>query len=155
MNFNFQGCDASVLLNSPIKQAEKDAPPNKILRGYEVIEKVKSTIEIHCPEVVSCADIIALVSRDVVVEVIMNSFIFIIGIVPNFMAYIWTNKNWVNLQTGGASWQVETGRRDGVTSSISEALDNLPPPFANISSLKSAFHQRGLDNKDLVVLSGI
>lgn len=89
MNFNFQGCDASVLLDSRTKQAEKDAPPNKILRGYEVIEKVKSTIEMHCPGVVSCADIIALVSRDVVVEVIINELI--IGIVPNFLAYSWTN----------------------------------------------------------------
>ena len=64
-----QGCDASVLLDSLAKQAEKDAPPNKILRGYEVIERVKTALEIHCPGVVSCADIVALVSRDVVVEV--------------------------------------------------------------------------------------
>ncbi|XP_057542879.1 peroxidase 56-like [Amaranthus tricolor] len=119
-----RGCDASVLLDSLAKQAEKDAPPNKILRGYEVIERVKTALEIHCPGVVSCADIVALVSRDVVVE------------------------------TGGASWQVETGRRDGVVSSINEALANLPPPFANISSLKQAFKQRGLNDKDLVVLSG-
>lgn len=67
---DLQGCDASVLLDSPTNQAEKDSIPNLTLRGYEIIDRVKSAIEMHCPGVVSCADIIALVSRDVVVQVI-------------------------------------------------------------------------------------
>ncbi|KNA15140.1 hypothetical protein SOVF_100930 [Spinacia oleracea] len=119
-----RGCDASVLLDSPTNQAEKDSIPNLTLRGYEIIDRVKSAIEMHCPGVVSCADIIALVSRDVVV------------------------------QSGGASWEVETGRRDGLVSLLSDGLANLPAPFANITSLKSLFLQKGLSVKDLVVLSG-
>lgn len=59
-----QGCDGSVLLNSTKKQAEKDAIPNLSLRGYHVIDAVKSAVEQACPGVVSCADIIALVARD-------------------------------------------------------------------------------------------
>lgn len=35
-----------------------------------------------------------------------------------------------------------------------EALTLLPPPFANISTLKSQFASVGLNAKDLVVLSG-
>lgn len=36
----------------------------------------------------------------------------------------------------------------------SEALRNLPPPFANIAQLKGMFASKGLSVKDLVVLSG-
>ena len=58
-------------------------------------------------------------------------------------------------QPKGPFWEVETGRRDGSVSNITEALLNLPSPFANISSLKGEFQQKGLSVKDLVVLSGI
>lgn len=62
-----QGCDGSILLNSTKKnQAEKDAIPNLTLRGYQVIDGVKSAVEKKCPGVVSCADILALVARDAV-----------------------------------------------------------------------------------------
>lgn len=65
-----QGCEGSVLLNSSTQQAEKDAFPNLSLRGYQVIDRVKSALEKACPGVVSCSDILALVARDVVVAVI-------------------------------------------------------------------------------------
>ncbi|KAF4394437.1 hypothetical protein G4B88_018587 [Cannabis sativa] len=54
----------------------------------------------------------------------------------------------------GPSWDVPTGRRDGKVSTSLEALTNLPPPFANITILKSMFATKGLNVKDLVVLSG-
>ncbi|KAL6311941.1 hypothetical protein AAG906_012076 [Vitis piasezkii] len=57
-------------------------------------------------------------------------------------------------QMKGPSWKVETGRRDGRVSNITEALTNLIPPTANITQLKSGFQQKGLSVKDLVVLSG-
>ena len=59
------------------------------------------------------------------------------------------------MKTGGPSWDVETGRRDGRVSLLSEALNDLPPAFLNISSLKASFQQKGLNVKDLVVLSGM
>lgn len=55
----------------------------------------------------------------------------------------------------GGHWDVETGRRDGNVSNMIDALRNLIPPSANITILTSAFAQRGLSAKDLVVLSGI
>jgi len=119
-----RGCDGSVLLNSSTNQAEKNAIPNQTLRGFQIIDNAKSALEKACPGVVSCADILAIVARDVVA----------------------TPK--------GPFWEVETGRRDGSVSNISEALLNLPSPFANISSLKRDFQQKGLSVKDLVVLSG-
>ncbi|CAD5175695.1 unnamed protein product [Musa acuminata subsp. malaccensis] len=88
-----RGCDASVLLNSANGQAaEKDGIPNQSLGGYGVIDVVKVKLEKACPGVVSCADILALVARDVVAL------------------------------SKGPYWQVPTGRRDGTVSIASEAF---------------------------------
>ncbi|KAA8526486.1 hypothetical protein F0562_008311 [Nyssa sinensis] len=120
-----RGCDGSVLLNSTKNnQAEKDAFPNQSLRGFQVIDAAKTAVEKKCPGVVSCADILALVARDAVAMI------------------------------KGPFWQVPTGRRDGRVSLSSEALNNLPSPFFNITQLKASFSSKGLDVKDLSVLSG-
>lgn len=66
-----QGCDASVLLDdTETFTGEKTAGANaNSLRGYEVIDSIKSEVENICPGVVSCADILALAARDSVVAV--------------------------------------------------------------------------------------
>ncbi|CAI0549679.1 unnamed protein product [Linum tenue] len=121
-----RGCEASVLLDAAEEgDAEKDASSNLSLRGYDVIDDVKSAIEKSCPGVVSCADILALAARDA-----------------------------VRFQTGGSSWKVETGRRDGRISLSKEADENLPSSNFNIAQLKQNFVFKGLTKKDLVVLSG-
>ncbi|KAL5972772.1 Peroxidase 3 [Asimina triloba] len=119
-----RGCDASVLLNSTSNNAEKNATPNLTLRGFDFIDRVKSVVEAECSGVVSCADIIALSARDSVVE------------------------------TGGPFWQVPTGRRDGTVSNITEALNDIPAPFDNFTTLSNNFASKGLNVKDLVLLSG-
>ena len=58
-----------LLSSTKNNQAEKDAIPNKTLRGFNVIDAVKSALEKKCPGVVSCADILALVARDAVLMV--------------------------------------------------------------------------------------
>ena len=61
-----QGCDASVLLDG----GEKTAPANtNSLRGFEVIDSIKTQLESSCPGVVSCADILSVAARDSVVAV--------------------------------------------------------------------------------------
>jgi hypothetical protein len=61
-----QGCDASVLLDG----GEKTAPANSnSLRGFEVIDNIKTQLESSCPGVVSCADILSVAARDSVVAV--------------------------------------------------------------------------------------
>lgn len=62
-----QGCDASLLLNSSSStEEEKDSLPNQTIHGVDVIELAKSKLESVCAGVVSCADIIALATRDAV-----------------------------------------------------------------------------------------
>ncbi|XP_058085502.1 peroxidase N1-like [Magnolia sinica] len=82
------GCDGSILLDGP--DAEKTALPNRLLRGYDVIDDAKAQLERECAGVVSCADILALSARDSVVL------------------------------TRGLTWSVPTGRRDGTVSLASD-----------------------------------
>lgn len=68
----FQGCDASLLLNSSSStDQEKDSFPNLTIHGVDVIELAKLKLESVCRGVVSCADIIALATRDAVALVCM------------------------------------------------------------------------------------
>ncbi|VAI91733.1 unnamed protein product [Triticum turgidum subsp. durum] len=121
-----RGCDASVLLNATTGggEAEKDATPNLTLRGFAFLDRVKALVEQECPGVVSCADILALASRDAV------------GVI------------------GGPFWRVPTGRRDGRVSIKQEALDQIPAPTMNFTDLLTSFRAKGLDVADLVWLSG-
>lgn len=119
-----RGCDASVLLNSVGKNtAEKDGPPNVSLHAFYVIDNAKKEVEALCPGVVSCADILALAARDAVAL------------------------------SGGPTWDVPKGRKDGKTSKATETVQ-LPAPTFNISQLQQSFSQRGLSMDDLVALSG-
>ncbi|XP_044957868.1 peroxidase 39-like [Hordeum vulgare subsp. vulgare] len=125
-----RGCDASVLLNATAggggggEEAEKDAAPNLTLRGFAFLDRVKAVVEQECPGVVSCADILALASRDAVAVI------------------------------GGPFWRVPTGRRDGRVSIKQEALDQIPAPTMNFTDLLASFRAKGLDVADLVWLSG-
>lgn len=66
-----QGCDGSILLDDTATfTGEKNAGPNaNSVRGYDVIDTIKSNVEAACPGIVSCADIVALAARDGVVLV--------------------------------------------------------------------------------------
>jgi hypothetical protein len=55
-----QGCDRSVLIDSP---SEKDAIPNQTLHGLAVVDTAKAQVEEVCPGIVSCADIVALAAE--------------------------------------------------------------------------------------------
>ncbi|KAK2432759.1 peroxidase superfamily protein [Trifolium repens] len=96
---------------------------NKSLRGYEVIHDAKEKLETVCPGVVSCAYILALAARDSVVL------------------------------SGGVSWEVPIGRRDGRVSHASDARV-LPRPSDSVDVQKHKFAVKGLKKLDLVTLVG-
>lgn len=68
-----QGCDASVLLDdskgNKNHSIERQAIPNKTLKGFDKIDIIKEKLEIACPGVVSCADTLALATRDGIILV--------------------------------------------------------------------------------------
>ncbi|BBN20079.1 peroxidase [Marchantia polymorpha subsp. ruderalis] len=122
-----QGCDASVLLDTadPKEPAEKEAAPNlHSLRGFELIDDIKSRIEAICPRVVSCADIIALAARESV------------------------------LLTRGPRFAMLTGRRDARTSSAARAQRDIPLPDADYDTITKSFRSRGLNEVDVAALLG-
>ncbi|KAL6126822.1 hypothetical protein ACLB2K_074867 [Fragaria x ananassa] len=120
------GCDGSVLLDDTANfTGEKNAVPNKnSVRGFNVIDNIKSAVENVCPGVVSCADILAITARDSVAIL------------------------------GGPSWNVKLGRRDARTASQAAANSSIPPPTSNLNQLISRFNALGLSTKDMVALSG-
>ncbi|KAI4966612.1 hypothetical protein ZWY2020_037852 [Hordeum vulgare] len=70
-----QACDVSMLLDSTDgSPAEKDAMPNQSPRGMDVVARVKDKLEKVCPTTVSCAEILALMSRDAVVLVLHHNY---------------------------------------------------------------------------------
>ncbi|KAK7300830.1 hypothetical protein RJT34_11681 [Clitoria ternatea] len=120
------GCDASVLLDDTSSfTGEKSAGANvNSLRGFEVIDDIKSKVEAACPGIVSCADILAIAARDSVVSL------------------------------GGPSWNVGLGRRDSTTASKDDATRDIPSPLMDLSALISAFANKGFNTKDMVALAG-
>ncbi|CAN1176208.1 Peroxidase 22 [Linum perenne] len=111
--------------NATIESEKQAAPNNGSLRGFEVVDAMKSQIEAVCPGVVSCADILTIASEESVVL------------------------------AGGPSWAVPLGRLDSVAANRSLANTALPPPFFTVDQLKANFAAVGLNTTvDLVALSG-
>ncbi|CAO2038775.1 unnamed protein product [Urochloa humidicola] len=122
------GCDGSVLLDASPKNPypEKAAGSNLGLRGFDVIDKIKSRLESVYPGVVSCADILAFAARDAT-------------------RY---------LSDGHIDYAVPLGRRDGVVSRAGDADDTLPGSTFSFADLKKNFARKSFDVEELVVLSG-
>ncbi|KAJ6325905.1 hypothetical protein OIU78_013071 [Salix suchowensis] len=89
---------------------EKFALPNiNSARGFEVVEAIKTAVESQCSGVVSCADILAIAARDSV------------------------------LLSGGKSWRVLLGRRDGLVANQTGANARLPSPFEDVDTIINKF----------------
>ncbi|XP_055801149.1 peroxidase 57-like [Solanum dulcamara] len=121
------GCDASLFLDQTPSGAriEKLATPNgPTVRGFELIDEIKAELEAECPGIVSCADLLAYLSRDA----------FVVSGVPHY--------------------DVPGGRRDGMESLEANVLGNLPLPDNTVDKMIDLFKKKGLNEEDLVVLIG-
>ncbi|XP_023526963.1 peroxidase 31-like [Cucurbita pepo subsp. pepo] len=121
------GCDGSVLISStPFNKAERDADINLSLPGdaFDVIVRAKTALELECPNTVSCTDILAVVTRDLVTMV------------------------------GGPYYNVLLGRRDSRVSKASTIPGALPKATSPIPQIIDIFKARGFTVQEMVALSG-
>ncbi|XP_043725484.1 peroxidase 5-like [Telopea speciosissima] len=120
------GCDASILLdeNPSREPVEMTSRANIGVRGLEVIYEAKARLENECPETVSCADIVAFVSRD------------------------------ASVASGLNYYYVPAGRHDGLVSQAKDSIENLPKSSSNVSYMAKMFAQKGLSLHDMVTLLG-
>ncbi|XP_024995515.1 probable peroxidase 26 [Cynara cardunculus var. scolymus] len=101
---------------------EKASPKNRGLAGFAFIDIVKRVVESRCPGAVSCADILNIAVRDAI--------------------YF----------SGGPSYPVFLGRRDGLKSEASWV--DLPSPSISWESALAYFTSKGLNVQDMVTLLG-
>ncbi|URE45691.1 Peroxidase [Musa troglodytarum] len=119
------GCDGSILLdNSSTIVTEKDAAPNN--NSARGFDVVDN---IKAAVENSCSGIVSCAD--------------ILALAAEVS---------VNL-SGGPKWSVLLGRRDGTTANIT-AANNLPGPRDNLTTLQQKFNDVGLNDTDLVALSG-
>lgn len=122
-----EGCDASVLISSnSFNTAERDADINLSLPGdsFDLITRAKIAIEVQCPGIVSCADILAIATRDLIVMV------------------------------GGPYYEVRLGRKDGFISKASRVDGNLATSSMSVSEMLSLFESKGFTAQEMVALTG-
>ncbi|XP_022737598.1 peroxidase 31-like [Durio zibethinus] len=121
------GCDASVLVSSnAFNKAERDADINLSLPGdaFDAIVRAKTAVELSCPEIVSCADILALATRNAISMV------------------------------GGPFYTVKLGRKDSLVSNISSVEGNLPRATTSMDEIIRMFESKKFTVKEMVALTG-
>uniref|UniRef100_A0A8R7UWM9 Peroxidase n=1 Tax=Triticum urartu TaxID=4572 RepID=A0A8R7UWM9_TRIUA len=121
------GCDASVLI-APTRfaKSEKDAEINHSLPGdaFDAVVRSKLALELECPGVVSCADVLALASRVLVT------------------------------MTGGPRYPVPLGRKDSLSSSPTAPDVELPHSNFTVGRILELFLAKGFTVQEMVALSG-
>ncbi|KAK6155160.1 hypothetical protein DH2020_009408 [Rehmannia glutinosa] len=121
------GCDASVLVSSTrFSRSERDADINLSLPGdgFDVVVRAKTALELSCPGRVSCADILAVATRNLVVMM------------------------------GGPYYTVKLGRKDSLTSRASDVEGNIPKPTMSMNQMIQIFQSKGFSVQEMVALSG-
>lgn len=122
-----EGCDASILVASnTFNRAERDADINLALSGdgFDLVTRVKIALELECPGIVSCADILATAARELITI------------------------------EGGPFYPVKLGRKDGFVSKADQVEGNLPRPTMPLSQIIALFGSKKFSVQEMVALVG-
>ncbi|KAL6873679.1 hypothetical protein ACP4OV_013761 [Aristida adscensionis] len=121
-----RGCDGSVLLSGPDDEHSAGADTTLSPDALDLVTRAKAAVDgdPRCANKVSCADILALATRDVV------------------------------SQTGGPYYQVELGRLDGKVGTRAAVKHSLPGAAFDLDQLNALFAANGLTQTDMIALSG-
>ncbi|KAL2546965.1 Peroxidase 6 [Forsythia ovata] len=121
------GCDASILLSSNnVNTAERDNDINRSLPGdaFDLVIRAKTALELQCPNIVSCSDILAEATRDLVTMV------------------------------GGPFYPVRLGRKDSRESKSTDVEGHIARPNMSTTEIINIFAREGLNIQEMVALSG-
>jgi peroxidase len=101
-----------------------DSSGNFGIRDTRFIDSIKGAVELACPGVVSCADILAMAARDCVSI------------------------------TRGPYISIPLGRRDGTQASNIEADVRLPPSNISVDQTLNEFGQMGMSADETIAILG-
>lgn len=121
------GCDASLLVSSnSFSKAERDTDINLSLPGdaYDVIARAKTALELQCPGIVSCADILAVATRDLITMV------------------------------GGPFYKIRLGRKDSFESYANDVEGHIARPNMTMDTIINMFASKNLNVQEMVALMG-
>ncbi|KAK9751105.1 hypothetical protein RND81_02G242400 [Saponaria officinalis] len=122
------GCDASTLIASSTfnPKAERDADINLSLPGdaFDLVTRIKTALELECPGTVSCIDILAISTRNLV------------------------------KMTGGPFYEILLGRKDGLVSEASRVKGNMALPNMTMTQIIDQFKSKGFTIQEMVALVG-
>ncbi|KAH6756411.1 Peroxidase superfamily protein [Perilla frutescens var. hirtella] len=121
------GCDASILISSSqFSSSERDNDINHSLPGdaFDVVIRAKTRLELECPGIVSCSDILAEATRDLVTMV------------------------------GGPFYPVALGRRDSAESRASDVEGHIARANMSITQIIDIFMSKGFTVQEMVALTG-
>lgn len=128
------GCDASLLVSSPSSASSPSSRPpperfsdiNLSLPGdaFDAVVRAKAALELRCPGQVSCADVLALATRDLVALL------------------------------GGPRYALALGRKDALFSRAADADALLPRTNMSAARLVHLFSTRGFSAQEMVALAG-
>ncbi|CAJ1940009.1 unnamed protein product [Sphenostylis stenocarpa] len=121
------GCDASILITSnSYNKAERDHAVNTPLSGdgFDVISRAKNVLELECPGIVSCADVLVSAVQELVAV------------------------------SGGPTIPVQFGRKDSLESKSSNPENQFPLPNMTMSEVIQIFARKGFSIQEMVALVG-
>ncbi|CAN4097804.1 unnamed protein product [Withania somnifera] len=121
------GCDASILIKpNAFNKTELEHDINHSLGGdgSDLVSRIKTALELSCPGIVSCADILASATRKLIVLV------------------------------GGPDYKVPLGRKDGLVSQATSVEGKLARANETMDQVIQKFQSLGFNIQEMVALVG-